>query len=527
MDQRLLRVLLLVIAVSWVCGCASAPVTKPTVTAIVVTPDGKPAVGALAALVPNGHWAEITDGRTIDDDPAYQRCTAGADGGITFAGMAGPFLLVVIHPSGYARVDKQRLVDHGRVQLQAWAHVDGRFFVGGKPGVGKRIVVSRSDENIDNPELPHAEGISDLLTDSQGRFTVDRIPPGNIQVSHEYALSFHGRRYAEGGAEQRNVTVGPGQTVTVTFGDTGRPIVGAVTIPVELAKRKDWEFTDAAVSLQIDKPSMPMPVDVKNGSLDVQQKWYHEFIQTQAGKKYLASQTNQMSSRQNYLMDISPDGAFRVEDVPAGSYSLYIEARVPSNDPAAKQGMVIAFAESKFVVPEIPGGRSDEAMRIPDVALKMYQHVIVPNIGDIATDFSVQTLDGKPLKLTDFRGRFVLLEFWATWCNPCRGEVPDLKNMYDHYGKEGRLAMISLSIDDLPYAPKQFAEEHGIAWLQGFVGPDGKAVNDYGVDQYGVPSMWLIGPDGKVIARPMPGEDTVELWEKISSVVSTSLGTGR
>jgi peroxiredoxin len=223
-------------------------------------------------------------------------------------------------------------------------------------------------------------------------------------------------------------------------------------------------------------------------------------------------------------MDIAPDGTFRIEDVRAGSYSLSVEARAPGSDPSVKHGTIIATGDCKFVVPDIPGGRSEEALRLPDVALKVYRHVSVPSVGDTAPDIIAQTLDGKPLSLADFRGRFVLLEFSATWCNPCRGEIPDLKEMYNRYGKDGRLVIVSLSIDNMPYAPKQFANEFSLAWPQGFVGPDGNAVNDFGVDEYGVPSMWLIGPDGKILSRPMPGENTDQLWTKTAAAVAAVLG---
>jgi len=94
--------------------------------------------------------------------------------------------------------------------------------------------------------------------------------------------------------------------------------------------------------------------------------------------------------------------------------------------------------------------------------------------GDAAPEFSVKLLDDKPLNLSDYRGKFALLDYWPTWCGPCRAEMPNIKSTWDAFGKDKRFAMVSLSLDSEPAAPGKYARDEGIAWTQGFLGDGSK-----------------------------------------------------
>jgi hypothetical protein len=89
-----------------------------------------------------------------------------------------------------------------------------------------------------------------------------------------------------------------------------------------------------------------------------------------------------------------------------------------------------------------------------------------------------------------------------------------LKATYKAFGANDRFAMISLSLDDDPSAPKKFAGQNDIKWIQGFLGKwsDAKVTTLYGVE--GIPSIFLLGPDGKIIARDLRGAAIKETVEK-------------
>lgn len=138
-------------------------------------------------------------------------------------------------------------------------------------------------------------------------------------------------------------------------------------------------------------------------------------------------------------------------------------------------------------------------------------------VGAAAPAFSARALGGEPISLSSLRGKVVLLDFWATWCAPCRAETPHLKATHDAFGEDDRFVMIGLSVDDEAEAPKTYSAENGLKWLQCHLGEASKSsiLRDFGVQ--GIPSIWLIGPDGKVVAKDLRGEG-------IKAAVAKALG---
>ncbi len=76
----------------------------------------------------------------------------------------------------------------------------------------------------------------------------------------------------------------------------------------------------------------------------------------------------------------------------------------------------------------------------------------------VAPDFSLQDLNGQPLELANYRGKVVLLDFWATWCTPCRGEDPSFVEFQNKYREQG-LQVIGISMDDGPKPVREFYQE--------------------------------------------------------------------
>ena len=126
-------------------------------------------------------------------------------------------------------------------------------------------------------------------------------------------------------------------------------------------------------------------------------------------------------------------------------------------------------------------------------------------VGGTAPDFTLPTADGKTVSLASFRGKPLLLVFWASWCAPCRAEIPHLKKIYEKYHAQG-LELLSVSVDSQKAAWEKALAETGMPWTQAsdLKGLKSEVAKLYGIQ--GVPALWLLDSDGKILAVNLRGE---------------------
>ena len=125
-------------------------------------------------------------------------------------------------------------------------------------------------------------------------------------------------------------------------------------------------------------------------------------------------------------------------------------------------------------------------------------------VGKVVSDFSATDLDGKPISLQQYRGKVVLLDFWAVWYGPCIGEMPNVKRVYDIYKDQG-FDVIGVSLDTDETRLRNYLKKNNISWRQIFSGQKWKSplAQQYHVQT--IPAPWLIARDGTLISREAKG----------------------
>lgn len=116
--------------------------------------------------------------------------------------------------------------------------------------------------------------------------------------------------------------------------------------------------------------------------------------------------------------------------------------------------------------------------------------------------FTVKDMNGRSVKLSDFKGKVILLNFWATWCGPCKVEIPGFVDLYNGYKDKG-FVVLGVSTDDSPEQLRKFAQQMNITYPV-LVGSDRTDITDdaYG-PMWGIPVSFLIAKDGTICHRYM------------------------
>ena len=151
------------------------------------------------------------------------------------------------------------------------------------------------------------------------------------------------------------------------------------------------------------------------------------------------------------------------------------------------------------------------------------KHGVISLAGDVhgvkAPDFTLVSLDGSKVKLSDYRGKAVLLNFWATWCPPCKVEMPWFADLQKQYAKDG-LVVLGIAMDDSePATIAKFTSELGVNYPV-LLGTN-EVSDNYGDVQY-LPTTFYIGRDGSIVDKMTGLLDRQEIENAVKKALDTT-----
>jgi hypothetical protein len=417
----------------------------------------------------------VSDKVPIYSEPSGQvvSTVTGGDGRFSFPSDPANRAVIAIHSAGYGQVTVADLATQPELPLQPWARVEGVLREGTVPQAGQTIHLSRTRFGSKSQEQAYrTTHDTTTKTDASGHYVFPRVAPGDTWISwrkNGYDVQY---RYFD---------IEPGQSLLADIGGRGQAVTGRAVLvdgdePVKFYGSV-WPMTPH---------QMRRPPNWSQLSPDEQDALTAEWEQTPDAKFY-----NQERCPIDFRL--APDGNFTVPDLPTGEYRVVVATWTG----APVRSRMVSRGWGKILIPALPGGRTDEVLDMGEVKA-YYTAPLAP--GDRAPLFEATTLEGRPVKLADFTGKYVLLNFWRTDVPESVEEMPSLKAAQSAWAKDKRFILLGLNADPDGAAARKFVTDDGLTWTQCTIGTD--LPMRYRLRR---PTSLLIGPEGVILQPDLRG----------------------
>jgi thiol-disulfide isomerase/thioredoxin len=273
----------------------------------------------------------------------------------------------------------------------------------------------------------------------------------------------------------------PGQTLHVDLGQNGSPVTGKIDLSQVVATNppasgdKFETSTSWIRAFRVDVP----PVG------DDPADWNSQMAAVVNGT---ATENSPIPA---YFADLEADGSFSFSALPPGKYELIavIHGERPPN--TCGWGLVLARGHVPFTVAGNPIG-------LPTLSPRVIVH---PSLGSVAPEVTGKDATGKEFTLSSLRGKYVVLDFWAGWCAPCRASLPLLQRVYEKHAS-ANVAFVGLNFDYTTAQAMSAIRSAATPWPNILLGPwDGNSSVLQTYDVSLLPSLYVIAPDGSIAAR--------------------------
>ena len=323
----------------------------PDVAGVVRLPDGTPLGGAEVYLATQEKRLDLKNGRVVPEllYPGM-KVESRPDGRFSFKSPGQRAAVVVLHDRGFAVKNIEELEVAPDMAIEPWTRIEGTLRVGGKPGAKQTVHLEDYRSILLEIRGQNWEYASEV--DDRGHFAIERVMSTD-SVTVERRIPWRLGRLAAIGTPP--LAIKPGETLKVELGGTGRPVVGRMVAPAEGGTAADFSYARGTLSLKL--PEIVVPDDFDTWAAAKKREFMDLFWKSSAGRA-------RRQQARTYAFKVSPDGSFRVEDIPTGEYEMVVESLAHAAPYEA-----IASARRDLSLPEMPGGRSDETLDVGELRL--------------------------------------------------------------------------------------------------------------------------------------------------------------
>lgn len=455
---------------------------------VVVNQNGAPVKNASVYLVTETQALNWSRRDGLGND-SFKRST-DAKGHFSFPAQFEPYLLIAATKNGYTEIHGRSGSVPKRLKLKPYARIEGRVLEAGQPIVEQQVILSA----IRPADGPAANVDGDLWTrtDNEGRYVFENVPPVASSIRPYFSIW---RDYKIHAAESIPLDLQPGQHLTIDLNAGGRDVTGRVKLTGDVPGEMNlnWSLNYLVARKEgITPPQSLIKMGLTRGTLMTD-----SLASTPEGKAF-------RQTLHHYFVKLNPDGTFRISGVAPGEYHFFLNIYEPPGG-----GCLVNPIASRKVAINVPES-GEGAVDLGEIRVKA-----IPALhpGEFVPDIAFQTPTGETGKISDFRGEYLLVDVWATWCAPCVAALPKLEALHDRHGEE--LRILGLNVDSNAVRVKAFLKERNLAWPQGITNDPSALMTTLGVSS--TPTYLLIDPSGRLVRKAVRLSDLEAVFRKLES----------
>jgi hypothetical protein len=434
---------------------------------IVLLPDGTPAAAAGLVLTEKGESAYLDNALQIrGNGGSSDTVRSDVQGHFEFTPKLDPEKIFVSHEQGFAEAKIADVLKGEKITLQKWGRLKGLMRVGDAPEPDATIRLQQNYSPVPD-EDGRGSSFSFYLKaepDSGGNFVFDKVPPGEQRIALEYR--FKDDRNEIPLSHGQIVTVKAGETTDVTLGGTGRRVTGRVNLVGGTHTDVDWKRDVHRLTLVL--PPIPgQPVNVRGAIPQGQEpliflQGFNQAVAQPIDPKVLRERQR---AERMYVLLFDTNGNFRVDNVPPGKYQLMLNLTDPEDEYYNRRS--IGAMSKEITVPDEKGAKVNAPFDTGAIDLAIKPRL---RVGRAVPSFEGKTSDGKTVKLSDFRGKMVVLHFWGLSLGYNTTEFTALKEIHSTYANSGKVVVLGCNLDADAKSAEQFAQRQGLTWTQIYLG---------------------------------------------------------